>query len=106
MELNPIALLAGLAFTVGAPLLAFLVRSAVTGRHYLKARWPVVAVYYVLVGGHEAAGRFGIPVAAPLMLLIMAGPIVGLILLVGPGRRATEERRRFEVEVGEKDSGR
>ena len=87
--------------TFGAPLLAFLIRSVITGRHYFKAKWPVVAVYYGLAAAHEAARRFGIPVPVPSMLLIVAGPLVGLFLLLGTVRASGDEARGFEVKVSD-----
>ena len=86
---------------VGAPLFAFILRGALSGNRYLRTRWPIVAVYYVLVGAHEAAGRLGVPVAAPMMILVVLAPFIALFLLVASPRRSQSDkkaRRGFAVE--------
>jgi len=52
------------------------------GRPYRRARRPLVILgtYYGLCIAHEVAYRFGVPVAFPVMLLLVAGPIVALFV--------------------------
>ena len=84
-------------------------RGALSGKRYLHARWPIVALYYVLVGGHEAVGRLGVPVAAPMMILVVLAPFLALFLLIASPRRRQsddQERRGFVVEPSPaKDEG-
>jgi hypothetical protein len=71
-------------FTIGAPLLALLAQTLVRGRRALRARWPrmIAAGYYAAVVAHEIAGRFGVSVAFPMMLLVLAGPFVAIAVLI------------------------
>jgi hypothetical protein len=97
---QPLYILAAVAI-VGAPLFVFILRGALSGSRYMRARWPIVAVYYGLVAVHEAVGRFGVPVAAPMMILVVLAPFLALFLLVAAPRRSQpvdEERRGFAVE--------
>jgi hypothetical protein len=98
MKEDVVYILAAIAI-VGAPLFAYVLRGVVTGRHFLRARWPIVAVYYGLVGLNEAVPHLGGRVAG--MILIVLGSLVALILLdATPRRMESSERERRGFPVG------
>jgi hypothetical protein len=71
------------AATFGAPLLAWLVGALFRGRRYRRTRRPlfITGIYYAIWIAHEVGHRFGVPVAFPMMLLILAGPFVALYVV-------------------------
>ena len=100
MKNNAVYYLAGLA-VVGAPLFVFLLRGMVSGKRYVRARWPIVAVYYALVGIHEAVAHLGVPVGCPMMILVVLAPLLALVLLdASPRRSRSSERERRGFPVG------
>ena len=72
--------------TFGAPLLAWLAGLLFRGRSYRRARLPpvILGVYYGTWVAHEIARGFGVSVGFPVMLIVLAGPIVAGFVLGAP----------------------
>ena len=81
---------------LGAPLLVFVLNSTFRGRAYFARRWLLVSAYYCLLVVVEFAARF-VPVALPVMVLVVCTPVLALFLLIPPRSDGAEKRRGFDV---------
>ena len=84
------------------PLVIFTIATIFHGRQYFRARWPFVAVFYVLVAGHEFMGRF-VPVSGPMCLLALCIPFLCVFLMIPPAPLDVREREQRGFPVIERN---
>src|SRR5687768_8597541 len=89
-----ILVLIAICIWLGSPVAFFGFKAWKCGGEYVRARWPILAIYCAMPVAIEVAGRFGLysPLSAIPLLL---APLIVLVLLLGGPKRT--QPRGFDV---------